>query len=41
VNTIPTPPHKPLSDELLFKDDKPDWKLLRDHLIKEGRITKV
>lgn len=41
VNSIPTPPHRPLSDELLFKDDKPDWRMLRDHLTKEGRITKV
>ncbi|CAD8179739.1 unnamed protein product [Paramecium pentaurelia] len=40
VNTIPTPPHRPLSEELLFIDDKPNWKLLKEHLFKEGRITK-
>ncbi|CAD8097194.1 unnamed protein product [Paramecium sonneborni] len=40
VNTIPTPPHRPLSEELLFINEKPNWKLLKDHLFKEGRITK-
>ena len=42
------PPHKPLDHKVLFPDslkrnglEIPDWKLLKEHLIKEGRITKA
>ena len=35
------PPHQPLSHHLLFPTpNKPNWRLLKDHLSKEGRITK-
>lgn len=52
VKTLKPPPHRPLSRNLMFPDklksilkyqqflDKPDWKLLRDHMQKEGRIAK-
>lgn len=51
VKTLKPPPHRPLMKSLMFPDklksiqkfdmkDKPDWKLLKDHLQKEGRITK-
>jgi serine/threonine-protein phosphatase 2B catalytic subunit len=51
VKTHKAPPHRPLSKQLMFPDklkstivismtDKPDWKLIRDHLQKEGRVAK-
>jgi serine/threonine-protein phosphatase 2B catalytic subunit len=41
VTELPAPPHRPLSHHLLFPtSDKPNWKLLSEHLLKEGRITK-
>ncbi|CAK75018.1 unnamed protein product (macronuclear) [Paramecium tetraurelia] len=43
VKTLKPPPHRPLSRNLMFPDklkNKPDWKLIRDHLQKEGRIAK-
>lgn len=44
VKTVRPPPHKPLSKNLMWpnpqKPTKPDWKLLKDHLQKEGRIKK-
>ena len=43
VKTVPPPPHRPLKRELFFPPNlkgKPDWKLVRDHLQKEGRILK-
>ena len=50
VKTLKPPPHRPLSRNLMFPDklkskvyyniDKPDWKLIRDHLHREGRIAK-
>ena len=45
-NLLP-PPHRPLSRSLLFPNSgkydgsKPNWRLLRDHFSKEGRLTKV
>ena len=44
VSTLPPPPHKPLPAELLYphkEKERPDWKLLKDFLLKEGHITKV
>ena len=43
VKDIKPPPHRPLSDQLLFpgKSGVPDWKVLRDHLSKEGRVDKI
>lgn len=43
VKTVPCPPHRPLKRELFFPASlkgKPDWKLVREHLQKEGRINK-
>ncbi|KAL4427037.1 hypothetical protein ABPG74_000992 [Tetrahymena malaccensis] len=41
VKNVKPPPHRPLSKELMWgKNGKPDWKLIRDHLQKEGRISK-
>ncbi|CAD8181791.1 unnamed protein product [Paramecium octaurelia] len=43
VKTLKPPPHRPLAKNLMFPDklkNKPDWKLLKDHLQKEGRIAK-
>ncbi|CAK83580.1 unnamed protein product (macronuclear) [Paramecium tetraurelia] len=43
VKTLKPPPHYPLSRQLMFPDklkNKPDWRLLLDHLSKEGRIAK-
>jgi serine/threonine-protein phosphatase 2B catalytic subunit len=47
---IQAPPHKPLSEDILYKYGmflflyldkvKPDWKVLKDHLHKEGRLSK-
>lgn len=41
VNTTPTPLHRPLSEELLIIDDKPNWLFVKVHHFKEGRITKI
>lgn len=43
VKDVEPPPAKPLSLELLYPngpDEAPDYKVLRDHLKKEGRIRK-
>jgi len=43
IKSIRPPPHRPLDHNLMFPlnlNGKPDWKLVRDHLHKEGRITK-
>ncbi|KAM3137460.1 Serine/threonine-protein phosphatase 2B catalytic subunit alpha [Paramecium bursaria] len=43
VKTLKPPPHRPLSRNLMFPEklkNKPDWKLIKDHLHKEGRIAK-
>ncbi|CRG93088.1 serine/threonine protein phosphatase 2B catalytic subunit A, putative [Plasmodium gallinaceum] len=43
VKEVEPPPAKPLSLELLYPngtDEPPDYKVLRDHLKKEGRIRK-
>lgn len=35
------PPHQCLSHHLLFPTpSKPNWRLLKDHLLKEGRVSK-
>jgi len=41
VKTLNPPPHKFLSQSLLWKNDVPDYLMLRDHLLQEGRITKT
>lgn len=42
VKDIKPPPHRPLKQELLFpgKSGIPDWRVLRDHLSREGRLEK-
>lgn len=47
VNTVVPPPQYPLTHNLLFPENKrigkqevPDWNVLKDHLLKEGRIHK-
>ena len=42
VKSTTTPPHRPLTHELLFPhaDGRPDWQLLKEHFFKEGRLTK-
>jgi len=43
VKSVKPPPHRPLAKHLMFPDrlkNKPDWRLIRDHLQKEGRIAK-
>lgn len=40
---LPPPPFKPLASALLFPNSKtkiPDWKLLSEHISKEGKIYK-
>jgi len=44
VKTVKPPPHRPLTRQMMFPDrlkNKPDWKVIRDHLQKEGRIEKA
>jgi serine/threonine-protein phosphatase 2B catalytic subunit len=47
VNTVVPPPQHALNHNTLFPESKrigkqevPDWNVLKDHLLKEGRITK-
>jgi serine/threonine-protein phosphatase 2B catalytic subunit len=42
VKDIKPPPHKPLDEKILFpaRNNIPDWKILREHLSKEGVIEK-
>jgi len=43
VKSVKPPPHRPLAKHLMFPDklkNKPDWRLIKDHLQKEGRIAK-
>ena len=41
VRDYPPPPHHPLDHDLLYPHpNKPNWQLLRDHVSKEGRISK-
>ena len=41
MRDIAPPPHQCISHHLLFPTpNKPNWKLLKDHLFKEGRVSK-
>ena len=43
VKSLTAPPAKCLSEELLYpsgKSNPPDWRVLKDHLFKEGRVLK-
>jgi hypothetical protein len=37
----PTLANRPLEDSKLWKDDKPDWKMLKEFLCREGPVTKT
>jgi hypothetical protein len=39
VKTLPLPPQKPLSKEDIFEDGKINWRIIKSHLKKEGRIS--
>lgn len=43
VKEVKPPPHRPLSEGQIWpkKDGPPDWKLIRDHLSREGRLEKT
>jgi serine/threonine-protein phosphatase 2B catalytic subunit len=41
VPSLEAPPYKPLSDDLMWSEmDMPNWEVIRDHLKREGKITK-
>ncbi len=41
IKYLSPPPHKPLLHELLFdNDDRPNLENLKNHLLREGKITK-
>ena len=46
VKELQRPPNKPLESHLMYSDindqqnSRPKWEMIRDHLIKEGRILK-
>ncbi|KAL4432241.1 hypothetical protein ABPG74_020209 [Tetrahymena malaccensis] len=43
IKSVRPPPHRPLSRSLIWPNknsNKPDWKIIKDHLSKEGRIEK-
>lgn len=38
---VESPPHKSLAEDKMFpKGDKPDWRLVKDFLLREGRLDK-
>ena len=53
VKSVKPPPHRPLYKHLIWPGgkcnlriklkiiEKPDWKMIRDNLAKEGRIDKI
>ncbi|KTG43033.1 hypothetical protein cypCar_00023039, partial [Cyprinus carpio] len=38
IKTVPLPPHQRLTVKDLFVDGKPSAEILKNHLIKEGRL---
>ena len=42
VKTLPPPPARPLSLDKLYPEDSkvPDYLVLKDHLLKEGKVSK-
>lgn len=42
VKDFPPPPAEVMSDEILFPkgDGVPDWETLKDHFVREGKISK-
>jgi hypothetical protein len=40
VKGLPPPPHKPLATHLIFDNNTVNWKLIKDFLKKEGKISK-
>eukprot|EP01017_Pseudomicrothorax_dubius_P035535 TRINITY_DN4990_c0_g1_i1.p1 TRINITY_DN4990_c0_g1~~TRINITY_DN4990_c0_g1_i1.p1 ORF type:complete len:491 (-),score=141.73 TRINITY_DN4990_c0_g1_i1:204-1676(-) len=44
IKTVKPPPHRPLEAALIWPArlrNKPDWRAIKDHLSKEGRLSKV
>lgn len=38
---VEAPPYQTLSEDLMWKEmDMPDWEMVRDHLKKEGKLSK-
>lgn len=44
VKSVKPPPHKPLSSQLLWDNasdqNLPNWKILRNHMKREGKLLK-
>jgi len=43
IKKLRPPPHRPLNSNLVFgtsNNPKPDWKFIKEHLYREGRIDK-
>lgn len=43
VKEVPAPPHRPLSEELLYptkSSNMPNWEVLKTHMYKEGRVSR-
>jgi serine/threonine-protein phosphatase 2B catalytic subunit len=40
VKSVPLPPAHPLDSDSLFHHEKPDLKVVREHLLGEGMVTK-
>lgn len=40
IHEVNPPPHKPLSREILFQKNVPNWKILKDFYTLEGRLSK-
>lgn len=41
VPSVQAPPFRPLSEDLMWSEmDMPNWEVIRDHLKREGKLTK-
>lgn len=40
ISSVPIPPAKPLSSEVMFKGNVPNLSVIRQHLLKEGSVGK-
>jgi hypothetical protein len=42
VKSLPAPPQRPLTSvDLFLSSNKIDWKLLRDHIKREGKVGEI